>query len=249
MTLARQTDIRNGHRGQIVHFAFANKKPPLAATVAIADAFRAAALSAFHVKIGGNDSFLLSGHNADGTPDKENRHAFYLPIPDTDGTSTLSGILVASPVVRFSEEEVAALCAITTVRWNGPSTKLNVELVDIDDQSVETLARRWESTTPYVPMRQYWGTHGKRHLVPEKQLAAELQRAGVPDTTIVEIDAWCKMRIRLKPPSLTCTGSHPALRLGFRVVLSTSMPILGPIALGHSSHFGLGQFRPKLSTP
>jgi CRISPR-associated protein Csb2 len=236
--------MRNGRLGQVVHLAFVNKQPQLSATVAIADSFRAAALSAFHIKIGANDSFLLSGHRADGAPDKENRHAYYLPIPTLGETPTLTGILVVSPVARFSEEEVAALRTITTLRWSGPSTKCAVELVDLDDQSIEKMASRWESTTPYVPARRFWGTHGKRHLVPEKQLEAELRNTAAAELMAIKIGHWCKIRTRRRPSDSADSANHPAIRSGYRVVFSTSRPILGPIALGHSCHFGLGQFVP-----
>lgn len=244
MSLARPTEMRNGHHAQIVHFAFANRQPQLSATVAIADAFRSAVLSTFHIKVGAKDSFLLSGHNADGTSDQENRHAYYLPVAAGNSSQTLNGILVVSPVARFSEHEMVALRAIKSLRWNGPSTKLAVELVDPDDQTAGTIASRWVSATPYVPIRRFWGTHGKHHLVPEKQLKAELQTTGVADLTSIVIQPWCKIRIRRKPSKSADKAIQSAIRLGHRVVFSTSKPMLGPVALGHSCHFGLGQFVP-----
>jgi len=246
MSLARsnETETRTSPLAQVVHFAFANRQPQLSATVVIADAFRSAVLSALHNKVRANDSLLLSGHNADGTPDQENRHAYYLPMPAGDGSQRLTGILVVCPVAQFSAQEMAALRAVTTLRWNGPSTKLALELVETDDRAVATIAFRWASTTPYVPIRRFWGTHGKHHLVPEKQLEEELRRTGVAELTAIEIQPWCKVRIRRKSSHSAGTASHPAIRLGYRAVFSTAKPILGPVALGHSCHFGLGQFIP-----
>jgi CRISPR-associated protein Csb2 len=228
--------------GQVVRIAFVDKQLPIQATVAIADAFRAAALAALHSTNGSQDSMLLSGHYSNGKPGGQHQHAYYLPEPGLDSSRTLTGLLVVSPVARFSEQELMALQAVTWLRWNGPRTVVSLECVGIDDWAAAKVASHWTSSTPYVPFRRFWGTHGKRHLTPERQIITELggHPVGV-EVLECEVRPWCDVRVRIAP---SANDSQPLKRRGFHVTFSVRMPICGPVALGHSCHFGLGQFRP-----
>ena len=242
MTLIKpEADFANP-RGQIVRFSFARARPSLRATVAVSGAFRAAALSALHTMTGSDNSFLLAGRYADGRPDREHRHAYYLPQPGS--AESLFGMLVVSPYDRFSEEEMSALRAIRVLQWNGPTTRISVELVDAEDEAARTLASHWISGTPYVPSRRFWGTHGKHHLAPGSQLRSELKHvAGDVSLSDIKTCTWGEVPVRV-----SSVGSNrelsPPQRRGFRVEFRTVRPICGPLALGHSSHFGLGLFVP-----
>ena len=166
MSLSKPTELLGKNVGQVVRLSFSGRLPGMSATVPVAEAFRAAVLSALHAG-GGERSFLLSGHRADGSPDRSHQHAYYLPQTDTNGR--IAEMIVSSPCDKFSKEELAAIQRISHLAWDGPSTKLHVEVVDTDDRSFVRVATRWISLTPYVPPRRFWGTHGKRHLVPEQQ--------------------------------------------------------------------------------
>lgn len=243
MTLLRPAcDIRNP-QGQIVRYALTGVFPSIRVTVAMADAFRGAALAAFHSISGSRDSFVLSGHLSGGQFDAEHRHAHYLPKPDNDGR--IRELLVVSPQGRFSDSEVAALRAVRALRWNGPSAKANLELVDLDDQSEIKLSAHWVTVTPYVPPRRFWGTHGKRHLSPDKQIAAEIAAAGGNVVvTEVKLRRWGAMGIRIASRSTTKLANTPSQRTSFHVAFTTQAPVCGPVALGHSCYFGLGLFAP-----
>jgi CRISPR-associated protein Csb2 len=239
VSLLRTADELEHPNGQIVRYVFDAQQPPLPAIVPVADAFRTAVLSALR----GAHSFLLSGRCADGSPDLEHRHAYYLPQPDDSGR--LVGLLVVSPRDRFNEQELCALRAATTLRWNGQRARLRVQMIDADDGTCATVATRWTSVTPYVPMRRFWGTSGKHHLTPERQLASELRRLKrVP--VDVTIHAWCDVRVRVPSAAKRAGGFVVTRRKSFRVTFRADQPILAPIALGHSCHFGLGQFVPML---
>jgi CRISPR-associated protein Csb2 len=227
--------------GQIVRFTFAQGRPPVRSTVAVAEAFRAAALSAFHATTGSKDSFLLTGHQPDGQPDRGHHHAFYLPQPAADGA--IVGIVLVSPHLRFSKEEIEALRIVKALQWNGPSTRIFLELADTDDQCFRQLATRWISATPYVPLRQFWGTHGKRHLLPENQLCQELEQVPNCKPREVRIVRWGDIRVRIAK-HCAINRLSPSRRLAFTVEFQTEKPICGPLVLGHSCHFGLGQFVP-----
>ncbi|MBZ5495736.1 MAG: type I-U CRISPR-associated protein Cas5/Cas6 [Acidobacteriia bacterium] len=227
--------------GHIIRFTFTRGRPPVCSTVAVAEAFRAAALSAFHAITGSRDSFLLAGHQPNGQPDKGHHHAYYLPQPTTDGA--LIGIVVVSPYLRFSGEELEALRIVRALQWNGPSTRICLELSDADDQCFRQLASRWVSATPYVPLRRFWGTHGKRHLAPENQLRQELEQVANCEPGDIHLARWGDIRVRMARRNAN-NGLSLSNRLAFTGKLHTEKPICGPVALGHSCHFGLGLFVP-----
>ena len=243
MSLIKSASDFQRPNGQIVRYALAGPFPSIASTVAVAEALRGAVLSAFHAKSGTRDSFLLSGHHADGRPDSDHRHAYYLPKPDKSGR--IRELLIVSPRDRFSEAELAALESVKVLRWNGPSAITGLELLDTDDHSDLRLASSWVSLTPYVPIRRFWGTHGKHHLTPEKQIFAEIKRAE-PEITIEEIitKRWGEARVRVATTSITKLPRTPVSRTAYLVKFRTGHPVCGPIALGHSCHFGLGVFIP-----
>ena len=242
MSLARPGKALREPKGQIVHFVLTGPTSPrLNAVVRVASSFRSAALAACQVVMGNRDSFLLSGHHPNGKPDELHEHAFYLPVPDDTGR--ISSVFVLSPCQRFSAEEMSALGLIRFLQWNGPSTRVKVELINEDDSALNQVATMWSSVTPYVPPRRFYGTHGKRHLVPERQLVAELAKL-VPGTCEVEearqIRDW---QIEVRVPKRG-GADRPMKRQGFYVRFRCAEPLCGPIVLGHSTHFGLGLFRP-----
>jgi len=222
-----------------------HRLPRIEACVRVSHAFRQCALAAYQTVTGSRESFLLSGHCTDGEPDGEHRHAYYLPI--SDGQTSITGLVVAVPDARYVDDELRALNLIRAIRWNGPNTQLSVEMVGDAEDSVRLIASNWTSATPYVPLRRYWGTHGKRHLSPDRQLAAEFEsRIGVR----CEVQAITAVpeRVFVRVGSPRRNGPLPTpTRRAFRLRIRTVVPIRGPLVLGHSAHFGLGQFIPDRS--
>jgi CRISPR-associated protein Csb2 len=104
-------------------------------------------------------------------------------------------------------------------------------------------ARVWKTLTPYVPSRHVFGRNGKPkagHSV-ETQLADDLGALGFPSAEITAADgnsAWVKVHVPKK------SAQTNAMKRGFHATLTFSQPIKGPLALGNSSHFGLGLFVP-----
>jgi CRISPR-associated protein Csb2 len=91
-------------------------------------------------------------------------------------------------------------------------------------------------------LRRFWGTHGKRRLVPEQQLRDELNKLSMTATlTRVQIGQATDVKVRVASGT---RGASPLHRNRFSVEFTTSEPVCGPIALGHSCHFGLGLFVP-----
>ena len=114
----------------------------------------------------------------------------------------------------------------------------------------------WESLTPYVPPRHAFDRRGKLRSgeSPEAQLARDLERFGLQALAIVPLNRrnqpisdgetsdgeWVKVHAPNRNPSAPSNQS----KRGFRFRLAFPEPVAGPIALGHSSHFGLGLFVP-----
>jgi CRISPR-associated protein Csb2 len=242
MSLAYLAEALASPPGQVLRYALRGAPLPRASATLAAGAFRAAVLSALHAATGGRESFLLSGHDAKGIPDRGHRHAYYLPL--FAGQNDLTGLLVLSPHERFSAREVDALAAVRAIRWGGASTRTSVELLDLDDRSCFQVATRWISATPYAPLRRHWGTSGKRHLAPECQLADELSKA-LPSSKITDVKSLTTTRARLRLGRNA--PSRPQWQLAFNYELRLESPLCGPIALGHSCHFGLGLFMPERS--
>ena len=242
MSLAKPADALGACGGQVMRFSLSGARlPPTGATVRVAEAFRSAALAGLQVITGHRGSFVLSGHRPDGKAGHGHRHAFYLPTPDEKGR--IVAVHVVNPVQRFSVEEAEALRLIRGLQWNGPSTKANVELVSEDDRTLSQVAGVWSTVTPYVPPRRFYGTHGKHHLIPEKQVVEELVRLVAGNYEVEEIRKVPEWRIRVRLASGD-PERQPLRREGFYVRFRSASPLCGPVVLGHSTHFGLGQFRP-----
>jgi CRISPR-associated protein Csb2 len=250
MSLAFQPDQMLSLPGQIVGFSFGpESRPPIAAVVRVATGFRSAALAAHQVVTGSRDSFLLSGHEPDGVPGRGHRHAFYLPDPD--GAGRIRGLYIVSAISRFSKDEIEALRLLRRFSWSGGTGRVSVAAIEEDSSSLRQVASSWETVTAYVPPRRFYGTHGKRHIDPERQLLAELTSLvpGVHEITAFK-QSGMRMAVRIAPDDqkrLRRGAASPAsVRESFHVRIKSSMPICGPVLLGHSTHFGLGQFRPVL---
>lgn len=247
MTLARRAQVFTDSSGQIVQFSLnGSHLPSLVETVRVAEGFRSAVLAAFQVVSGNRDSFVLSGHEVNGKPDHGHRHGFYLPVPDKDGK--IVSIYVVSPVQRFSDVEMEALKLIRVLQWNGPSTRTKVDFVSDDDSTLNQVAATWLTITPYVPLRRFYGTHGKHHLTPEKQLVAELTQitpGGYHVEELRKVSNWLvDTRVANRPNAVRKPLN--TRRQGFYVRFRAAPPLCGPVLLGHSTHFGLGQFRPNV---
>src|SRR5690625_310844 len=114
----------------------------------------------------------------------------------------------------------------------------------------------WESMTPFVPARHAFDRRGKPKPGedPLTQLHKELERLSLNTVEVVCLNRnnqptpnnelgngeWVKTH-RTKRQSGDPSNTS---KRGFRFRIIFSEPVFGPIALGHSSHYGLGLFVP-----
>jgi CRISPR-associated protein Csb2 len=203
----------------------------------------------------------LTGCAVDGRPlALGNGHAHVLPV-DLDGDGRLDHIIVYAPIGLGD----AAQRAIRTLRrtWTkGGVGDLQVALAgsgDIDmlrslpaplNQRVAGLlgpsggSRSWVSMTPFVPPR-FLKPRGANTLI--GQVNAELTSRQLSAATTIEVSSKGSARLRHFARRRQRGGTAPPVDMGISLRLQFSAPVVGPISLGYSSHFGLGLFNAELS--
>ena len=220
---------------------------------------------------GSAQSEALAGKDATGRRLDGHRHAFYLPA-DEDNDGRLDHLTVFAEM-GFGAEEVRALDRLRTLRF-GEGSALRLLLVglgSVTDFNTPLLARStiWESSTPFVVTR-YPKARGTRRDPPELLdrrngaafcrvvLAEELarwcaaRRIGLPVAVEALAEEWLSGR-RVRPLAFERTrwkegddGGRRSCGL-FRVHFGEE--VAGPMCLGQSCHFGLGQFRQTGAIP
>lgn len=212
-------------------------------------------------------SDMLSGKDAQGQPLTDHRHAYYLPT-DEDGDGRLDHLTVYS-VEGFGRDEQRAFDRLRELRmgWEGEMhhpLRLLLLSMGVGDELARgplQLSRVWESSTPYLATR-YAKTRGRNRIdlrSPEvradfliNDLLAQLHtvRPDIEGEVSIEplwdshhvfkiTGQWRTIqfkRFRRK------AGDDGGRRLAGAFRLTFPTPVHGPIALGWSSHFGLGQF-------
>ena len=199
---------------------------------------------------------LLMGKDADGKPLQEHHPHAYFGIHFDERTGRAARLMVWRSQPFTDDEQQAILKAADRelpIAFGGAGRKnpWAVRLVPLDSQEPHPRGfdaqahRRWETATPYVPPRHVFDRQGriKPGESPEAQLQQELDRRGFDTSRLaIAIDSheWTQVH---RPPQVRGEPSNSDKR-GYRVSLTFDAPVTGPIALGHSAHFGLGLFVP-----
>jgi len=198
---------------------------------------------------------LLSGRAADGTPMRGHRH---VRVAMWFGTTGPERLLVWRDEVPFEEWELDLLAeaARKPLAWShSKSAPWSVQLIPLPVEAPCPAGfdgkthRVWGSVTPYVPGR----TARTRGDAPERfsdvcrQVQGDLARLGyaTDGSSVVAVDGenegwWTSVHV----PPASGRASSLAKRMGYRLRIEFSQPVSGPIAIGHSSHYGLGLFLP-----
>ena len=207
---------------------------------------------------------LLSGKDADGEAIRGHRHAYYGIWFDRE-TKKPFRFLVWRRDIPFSEREQRAFLDAAqhplALNFSDPRNRKNknekhrdpwtIHLVPLDSSvppppgfDLKKPSRSWKSAIPYVPPRHVFNCRGgvkPGESVPA-QIGRELDRLDLPKR---RIDLVGKGRwIKIHQPSAERGDATNAAKRGFEVKLTFESPATGPIALGHSCHFGLGLFAP-----
>lgn len=220
--------------------------PPLTEAILVGDLARRAAMAWYGRLHSGTASPSLSGKDAEGRPLQGHRHAYYLAT-DEDADRRLDHLTVFVPagLGRAEQDALASVRALELGRGRPPVRLVLVGfgVPDAFRTPLFATTRHWRSHTPFIPVRhaKLRGPQGAKELVdgPVEQLVLELERRGFPKPARVRYlrgGRWLEFRLhrpRHEPPG----GAH-----GFEIEFDHD--VRGPIALGRSSHFGLGVFLP-----
>jgi CRISPR-associated protein Csb2 len=206
---------------------------------------------------------VFSGKDAQGVPLRDDhQHAFYLPT-DEDGDGRLDHLTVFAHG-GFPRDEVRALDALRWLKCG--DLDLALLLVGLGNESEFRHTRIlgqssvWTSATPFLVTRhikrrgqkrdprEFFETPEGRTNFIKQVLREELERRGLGhDGVEIEEVESVGQSPRLRPIEFCLRRPHkpgddgPSRPRGF-FRLRFAKPVSGPIALGHSCHFGLGLF-------
>lgn len=188
----------------------------------------------------------LVGKDAEGHPLLGYRHAAYVVWWEDERPSRL--LVWRSEPFRADEQWALLKAAEWDLPWSYGNSRWSVRLVPLDRAVGAprgfdgSRATRWETVTPYVPLRHVLGRNGR--IKPGESIEAQIQRdlaaRGLPDRVALDVygTSWVAVHVARRATQAEVT------RRGYRLTLRFDLPVPGPLLLGHSSAFGLGLVRP-----
>lgn len=223
---------------------------PLRDTVAVARAYRDAAVRLFNAAAGGAHSPMLTGRGQDGSVERAHRHLYYLPQP-VAGSLEISTLVVRVPSgTSLSQEEFDALMAVERVSiQRNDRYPITVVPEHIDGGGL-VASRQWRSLTPFLPPLRH--RLGRTDTLPEQQIAAFISELCVLTAlrvTAVPGPGGAGTRTPVRAHEYgAAQGSRSSRtwrftnRLGHWFAVEFDSPVVVGLALGADAHFGLGQF-------
>jgi CRISPR-associated protein Csb2 len=218
---------------------------PLRSLVAIARAFRDAAVEVYRAR--GGHSTMLSGRDVDGAVARGHQHAYYLPRL-RPGAVTIEEFVVRVPGGRLTGLELDALLGVGRIRGGGPGYPITVvpEAV-VAKAAPATPARRWQSATPFLPPLRH--RRGRHETCVEQQAIACVEEVCGRRPARVELLSGPGGLGSVSPVLAHEYGTGGrrwtlTTRLGFWLDLAFDEPVVLDRPMGADSHFGAGQFRP-----
>ena len=260
----------------LVQFAVGGRVyPPLPQWIRITEQFRGIVLKrlARRVSNRNTDRFadlsndlrarysLLTGKSLDETPLKGHQHAYFVLVPDDMGQPTR---LVCFRKTPFNSDEIDALMAASeeAITWQPGNRDWWIRLVPLPFDTPPPLefntpiASVWTSATPFVipGQRKRFRENGRLRPgeTPERLLEKLLIAQGLPVPRIEpapgdEPIEWVAIHETREQRTVRRENRTRAVLPSHRFRLTFPEPVTGPICVGHSSHFGLGLFRPSIN--
>ena len=244
---------------------------PLATeTIAVAEAFRRAAMSRFRKWCERNptdgEKFLragvekmyssrtLSGKELDSSMRRDHRHAYYLPESHDKRITHLTVFAEAG----FGPGEIAALTSLRSLKF-GNLEQLRVQLIGLGQAADFTASlfkpsRTWVSATPFIAHRNLKRRGTKRDLVTGDDHRNVF--LGLCINELLGLSGRSPAVVTSLPPRTTDLRSFEYRRSRNRrnddgwnrahgcFRLEFKDEISGPLSLGYASHYGMGLFCP-----
>jgi len=198
----------------------------------------------------------LTGKNdADQPLQNHHRHAHTIPL-DLDGDGHLDHILIHAEM-GLQDNAQRAIRSLRRTWTKGGAGDLQLAVVGSGSVSTFTElagkwgqayrklvampggALAWRSITPLV-LPRFLKRRGRNTLL--GQINSELDSRHLPLANNVEIDIELTKKLRHFVRQRKHGGSDPPMDQGYAVRIIFAEPVMGPLALGYGSHFGLGLF-------
>lgn len=214
------------------------KRPPLRDAVAVCETFRRRLLGVAGRRFGA-DAIppRLSGKRPGGQQLTDDHHHAHVLAAATDGHEVDLLAVWCPEGLTWDEAETVRQTGTGLRRLLGETARLSPASVHPFGQA----ARRFQTHTPFLPVRHSKSRRGSLRDSLGDQVGRELERRGLPAPASVRAMAgpWQSFRVvrHAKPGCFPALGAH-----GFELEFDT--PVRGPIALGRNSHFGMGLFLP-----
>lgn len=227
-----------------IRFRLCRQVPlPLVDTVAVARAFRDAAVREFSRRTDGGHSTTLTGRDAHGNVCRGHRHAYYLP-KRSGASPHLDELFVVIPEGTLSPDELEAILSVGHLRLRASDPYLVAvvhEAIQRNDQS-PVRSRRWQAVTPFLPPR--WARRGRPVAAPEEQLMESVERVHGPHHLPADVMPQGRTSVRCHEYEAEDGHWHLTRRVGFWFELRFEGSLDLSLPIGSDAHFGLGQFEP-----
>jgi CRISPR-associated protein Csb2 len=202
-----------------------------------------------------NELSLLTGKDGVGKTMEGHPHAYFLLRPDSDGLPTR--LIVWRRTEPFTPEDIDAMLEASEkpLFWDDATPDWKLRLVPLPDRTPLPIgftgpSSAWSSVTPFVPPagRRRFRENGRLRSGESEERIAErlLQSGGWPTPVRILVDrdhaAWMRLHATRERRFEREQTRTPLGRPGFRLRIEFDAPVGGPIMIGDSSHFGLGQF-------
>ncbi|HLK12287.1 MAG TPA: hypothetical protein VKW76_12985 [Candidatus Binatia bacterium] len=213
--------------------------------VAVARAFREAAVEAHRRSSNGKTSSMLSGREVDDSVARGHQHAYYLPRLHPGGV-TIEELVVRVPGGRLTRLELDALLGVGRVRADGPGYPITVvpETV-VAAAAPVTPARRWRSITPFLPPLRHRRERDET-CVEQQAIACVEEVCGRRPARVESLfgPGGLGRVSTVLAHNYGAAGRRWTLtrRLGFWFDLTFDEPVVIDRSIGADAHFGAGQF-------
>lgn len=228
----------------------AEVRPSVSETLTVAEAFRAAAMTAYSAL--GNGEVAppeLSGKIGE-KPLSGHEHAFFLPRDlDRDGRIDHVDVWFRAGTSHQTYRAVRSAQRL----WNWRLGKDETFALTYLGEATRETARVWRSTSAFLLAvhPRYVGSEARRaRYAPEAQLVTSLIEHGFPEPS--SIRPWpSPATIKHERGGTTLLSGFRSSRKDDRVIdkprgftIEFAEEVSGPLAVGRYAHFGMGQFEP-----
>ncbi len=189
----------------------------------------------------------LLGLDGEQKPTKGHRHAHILPLTLLAEDKHLDHLLIWAPG-GLSDASQQVLRSLRKTYMKGGVGEVELRFAGsgslTEFQKIPALnlvlgeAKVWQTYTPFVPVRH---PKKKGRNTIEGQIREELANRDFPLPISIEIlrEKSIAMRHFVKTRR---EGMQPPVNVGYAVRITFCASIVGPVAIGYSSHFGMGLF-------